>query len=179
MKKSYGITLLETLLAIAVGGVIITMGIRYYQTAQRNANILKSEAQVKNILQASYSWRSGQGQSGFTGISGSALVTGGYLTNSDLTTSEGAPICVDVTTPAQGAQSYLRIYVPTSKKASCCMLAGQLNSITQDPSSAVACSTSTTTTTQCDVTQEAIANCSIPVGTPTYSGDFALNNPGS
>lgn len=174
MKKLLGISLLEILLVIAVAGVIITLATRYYLQTHRSAEILKTTNQVKDILQASYDWRSGQGQLGFNGISNSALTTGGYLKDADLRTDWGGSICV-TTSDNDSGNNYLMLYVPVSNQHDCCHLASQLNAISYDPSDATPCSTGTTTTTQCTVLQTAPTGCSLPSGQPVYYGNFALS----
>lgn len=66
LNKQTGISLLEVLLAVAIGATIITMSVRYFTVTQRNSHVLQAMQQIKLIAHSSYAWLSEQKQPNFS-----------------------------------------------------------------------------------------------------------------
>ena len=71
MKRSLqavlGVTLLEIMLVLAIAAMVITMSIRYYQSASLNQKVTAALNSVTAVVAAGESVLSAQGVTGFTG----------------------------------------------------------------------------------------------------------------
>ncbi len=65
IKKQSGLSLLESLLVIAVIGVVLVLTMRYFSAVHFNQQVSQAQAQLKTLSQASYRWLGAQQQADF------------------------------------------------------------------------------------------------------------------
>ncbi len=135
MKKALGLTLLETLLVLAIGASIIMVGVRYFAVTTRDLHVTHAIKQIQTLTRVSYEWLQAQKQKDFsssdggTTISMQNLIGAGLLENTDSDTKDpwGKAIMV---TPGSNP-SHVKITLPNVPKKDCKNLARRLQSVSQ------------------------------------------------
>ena len=132
MRKQHGITLLETILAIVVSGLMVVLAVRYYDAAHLNTEVTQASSQMNKIIQVSYEWLQGQRQADFEGsdnaIDIDKLVDAGLLTENDETDPWGGTITV-----APGDDpNYVSITLPSTPEKACRSLSSQMENVAQN-----------------------------------------------
>jgi type II secretory pathway pseudopilin PulG len=135
MNKSRGISLLETLLALAIGAAIILAAVRYFSITHRSLNVTHAIQQIQSLDKASYEWLSAQKQENFGDTDGGekvsmqALTDAGLVEDKDSATKDpwGKDISI---TPGSDAEN-VKITLPNVPAKSCKNLSRRLENISK------------------------------------------------
>ena len=135
MRKSRGLTLLETLLVLTIAAAIILVAVRYFSVTHRDLNVTHAIQQVQSLTKASYEWLEAQKQENFsdnngaTAISMQALIDAGLIKNTDRDTKDpwGEAIRLDPGTDP----NRVKITMPNVPQYACRNLARRLENVSQ------------------------------------------------
>lgn len=143
MRKNRGLTLLETLLVLAIGGAIIMAAVRYFSVVHRDLNVTHAITQIQSFTKASYEWLNSQKQENFSADNNGTPISLQALIDTDLVKQSddhkdpwGKMIII-----APGTDpNYVRITLSNVPKESCKNLTRRLDGVSKSKAESSACS---------------------------------------
>jgi len=135
MRKSRGLTLLETLLVLSIGAAIILVAVRYFAVTHRSLNVTHAVQQIQSLTKASYEWLETQKQENFgnedhgTLISMQALIDAGLIDNTHSDTKD--PWGKDIRIEPGTDPSRVKITMPNIPELPCKNLARRLENVSR------------------------------------------------
>lgn len=135
MRKNSGLTLLETLLVLAIGGAIIMVAVRYFSVTHRSLNVTHAIQQIQTLTKSSYEWLEAQKQEDFSGDAGGTaislqeLINAGLVNDTDAETKD--PWGKTMTILPGSDPNRIKITLPDVPNQACKNLARRLENVSK------------------------------------------------
>ncbi len=140
-SKQHGLTLIETLMVIAIIAGVIVFSTRLFVNARLNTNVTATISQIKQAVQAGYQWINEQPQTDFNGNANQISIN--KLINAHLLEAKNQygpwPNSILTVSPDPDQPDHLRIALNNIPASACTNLRSRMQNSTIKQISAKAC----------------------------------------